>query len=69
MTSKTVNVPSISCGHCVATIEREVSEMSGVSEVKAEQVSKNVTITWDAEATDWVVIEGLMKEINHPPSG
>ncbi|MEE2897461.1 MAG: heavy-metal-associated domain-containing protein [Gemmatimonadota bacterium] len=69
MTSKTVNVPSISCGHCVATIEREVSEMSGVSEVKAEQVSKNVTITWDPKATDWVVIEGLMKEINHPPSG
>ncbi len=69
MTSRTVNVPSISCGHCVATIEREVSEMSGVSEVKAEQVSKNVTITWDQEATDWVVIEGLMKEINHPPSG
>jgi copper chaperone CopZ len=69
MTSKTVKVPSISCGHCVATIEREVSEMSGVSEVKAEQVSKNVTITWDPEATDWVVIEGLMKEIDHPPSG
>ena len=68
MTSKTVSVPSISCGHCVATIEREVSEMDGVSDVKAEQVTKNVTITWDPETTDWVVIEGLMKEINHPPS-
>ena len=36
MTNKTVNVPNISCGHCVATIEREVSEIDGVSEVKAE---------------------------------
>ena len=67
MTSKTVNVPNISCGHCVATIEREVSEMDGVSEVKAEQTARNVTITWDPETTDWVVIEDLMKEINYPP--
>ena len=69
MTSKTVNVPSISCGHCVATIEREVSDMDGVSEVKAEQTSRNVTITWDPETTDWVVIEDLMAEINYPPVG
>ena len=67
MTSKTVKVPSISCGHCVATIEREVSEMDGVSEVKAEQSSRNVRITWDPETTDWVVIEDLMTEINYPP--
>ena len=67
MNSKTVNVPSISCGHCVATIEREVSEMDGVTEVKAEQTSRTVTISWDPETTDWVVIEDLMTEINYPP--
>ena len=67
MTNKTVNVPNISCGHCVATIEREVAEMDGVSEVKAEQTSRNVTVTWDPDTTDWVVIEGLMAEINYPP--
>ena len=43
MTSKTVNVPSISCGHCVMTIEREIGELSGVLSVSAEQVSRNVT--------------------------
>ena len=67
MTSKTVNVPNISCGHCVATIEREVAEMDGVAEVKAEQTSRSVTITWDPDTTDWVVIEDLMAEINYPP--
>ncbi len=67
MTSKTVNVPNISCGHCVATIEREVAEMDGVSDVKAEHTSRNVTVTWDPDTTDWVVIEGLMAEINYPP--
>ena len=67
MTSKTVNVPNISCGHCVTTIEREVSEMDGVSQVKAEKTSRTVTITWDPETTDWVVIEDLMTEIDYPP--
>ena len=69
MTSKTGNVPGISCGHCVATIEREVGELAGVGSVKVEQASKDVTISWDPEATDWVVIEETMKEINFPPAG
>lgn len=67
MTTKTVNVPGISCGHCVMTIEREVGELEGVGAVKAEQDAKRVTISWDPEATDWTVIEGTMKEINFPP--
>jgi copper chaperone CopZ len=68
MTDKTVNVPNISCGHCVSTIEREISEVDGVSVVKAEQTSRNVMITWDPDTTDWVVIEDLMNEINYPPA-
>jgi len=65
--TKTVTVPAISCGHCVATIEREVSELPGVASVKAEQASKRVTISWDPEAIDWVVIEDHLEEINYPP--
>ena len=67
--TKTVDVPGISCGHCVMTIEREVGELDGVGSVKAEQASKRVTISWDPDATDWVVIEDTMKEINFPPAG
>ena len=69
MTTKTVDVPGISCGHCVMTIEREVGELEGVGSVKAEQDSKRVTISWDPETTDWVVIEETMNEINFPPAG
>ncbi|MDA0313338.1 MAG: heavy-metal-associated domain-containing protein [Gemmatimonadetes bacterium] len=69
MMTKTVNVPSISCGHCVATIEREVSEVDGVTAVKAEQAARTVTVSWDPDTTDWVVIEDVMKDINYPPVG
>jgi copper chaperone CopZ len=68
MTTKTVNVPNISCGHCVMTIEREVGGLAGVSEVKADQATKNVTVSWDPDATQWDAIEDLMKEINYAPA-
>ena len=67
MTSKTVKVPNISCGHCVMTIEREVGELAGVSEVKANHMTKDVTVSWDPAATQWDAIEGLLKEINYAP--
>ena len=67
MMTKTVSVPSISCGHCVMTIQREVGELQGVSAVKADKDTKQVTISWDPDTTDWVVIEDTMKEINFPP--
>ena len=68
MTTNTVSVPNITCGHCVMTIEREVGEVKGVSAVKAEKETRQVTISWDPDATDWVVIEDTMKEINFPPA-
>jgi copper chaperone CopZ len=68
MTTRTVTVPNISCGHCVMTIQREVGGLAGVGEVKAEQGTKQVTVSWDPAATDWAAIEALMKEINYPPS-
>lgn len=68
MTSKTVSVPNISCGHCVATIEREVGGLAGVTSVKADQGSRRVTVSWDPEATDWVAIERHLEEIHYPPA-
>ena len=68
MSDKTVNVPNISCGHCVNTIEREIGSLDGVEGVQAEAATRRVTITWDPELTDWVVIEDAMKDINYPPA-
>ena len=66
MTSKTFVVPNISCGHCTHTIEMEVGELAGVTSVKAEQDSKQVTVAWQDPAT-WEQIEALLQEINYPP--
>ena len=65
MTTTTYSVPSISCGHCVNTIQTEVGEMDGVQSVIADAATKMVEITFDAPA-DEVAIKNLMTEINYP---
>jgi hypothetical protein len=46
----------------------EVGELAGVSSVKADQESKQVTVAWDAPAT-WDKIQATLQEINYPPEG
>jgi copper chaperone CopZ len=65
MTTLTVKAPDISCAHCVHTIQSEVGELAGVKTVKAEEVSKLVTIAYDDPATK-EKIEALMAEIGYP---
>ena len=65
MTSKTYLVPSISCGHCVNTIQTEVGEMDGVQSVIADAATKIVEITFDAPASE-ESIKALLAEINYP---
>jgi copper chaperone len=63
--TKTFSVPNISCGHCVMTIKRELSELDGVTNVDAEVESKTVTVAWDPPASE-DGIKALLAEINYP---
>ncbi len=65
MSSKTYTVPDISCGHCVATIEREVDAVHGVKAVKADLDSKQVTVLYDDEDV-LPRVERTLKEIGYP---
>lgn len=68
MESKTFAVSNISCGHCTHTIESEVSEINGVTNVKASQDTKMITVEWNAPAT-WEQIRATLQEINYPAEG
>ena len=65
METKTLSIPNISCGHCVMSIKKELSEMEGVAKVEGDPASKNVTLEWDAPAT-LESIKDTLKEINYP---
>jgi copper chaperone CopZ len=65
MTTATYNIPSISCNHCVKTIEFELKEVPGVEEVRADVETKTAKITFNDPATEEKIIE-LLAEINYP---
>lgn len=65
MSQVTYEIPNISCGHCVNTIQVEVGKFPGVSDVWADQESKIVEIEFDQPATE-ESIKALLKSINFP---
>ena len=65
MTTTTYSIPSISCGHCVNTIQMEVSEIAGVESVTANAETQMVEIVFDAPANE-DAIKSLLAEINYP---
>jgi copper chaperone len=65
MESKTFLVPNISCGHCVHTVESELSELPGVEVVRADEATKQVTVQWQDPA-NWAKIRQVLEEIEYP---
>lgn len=59
------SIPSISCGHCVMTIQRELGATEGVSKVEGDINRKEISVEWDAPAT-LQKIKATLKEINYP---
>ncbi|MET7298289.1 cation transporter [Embleya sp. NPDC005575] len=57
----TFTVTGMTCGHCVSSVTEEVSEVSGVTDVKVELASGLVTVTSeqpvDADAVRAAVVE------------
>jgi len=68
MNEKTVNLPHITCSHCVANIKREVEEIDGVASVEGDPGAKDVTVKWD-EPASWDKIEETLIEIGYPIEG
>jgi len=68
MKTVTYNIPNISCGHCVMTIQNELKELAGVQSVKADQVSKTAVVSFDSPASE-EIIKQLLAEINYPAAG
>lgn len=60
-----LNIPNISCGHCVNSIKNELIEMEGVKSVDGDPGNKTVTIAWENPAT-MDMIKDKLKEINYP---
>ena len=65
MSTITYQIPNISCGHCVNTIQNELSELEGVKKVVATLETKSVLIEFGPPATPEAIKE-VLAEIDYP---
>lgn len=52
MSTLTLKVPGMTCGHCEAAIKGEVGKVAGVSRVDVDLTTKLVTVVGDASEPD-----------------
>ena len=67
MEEQTFTISKISCGHCVATIQRELQEINGVTKVNGGPQTKTITVEWQTPASK-SQIEARLAEIGYPAS-
>ncbi|MFZ6030233.1 MAG: heavy-metal-associated domain-containing protein [Chloroflexota bacterium] len=65
MNTVTFSIPNISCGHCVNTIQTELRDVEGVSDVRASAETKTAVVTFDAPATE-AGLKKVLAAINYP---
>ncbi len=65
MEKHTFNITNISCGHCVAAIEKELIKIGGIANVKDDLQAKTVAVEWQSPASK-SQIEAKLAEIGYP---
>jgi copper chaperone CopZ len=65
MERKTFSVPTISCGHCVMTITKELTQLDGVRRVDGNPQAKTIDVQWESPATE-SAIRAVLGDINFP---
>ena len=65
MEKQTFTIPKISCGHCVASIQNELNEVDGVTQISGDPQTKTITVEWQTPATD-AEIEERLADIGYP---
>ncbi len=65
MARETLNVPNISCMHCVRRITGALTGMPGVERVEADVATKQVTVTYEGADTP-ARVRAKLEEIGYP---
>ncbi len=56
-----LNVPDMSCGHCVATVKSALAVVRGVDEVDVSLERKRATVRAEDTVADGVLVEAVRK--------
>jgi copper chaperone len=61
MTDRTFNVPEMSCGHCKAAVEGELSKLSGVERSTADLEKGTVEVSYDEDRVSEEQLKGAIE--------
>jgi copper chaperone len=61
----TLSVPDVDCAHCVATINKTLGEVAGVSGVDVSLPAKTVTLNYDPEQVSLEKIEEVLDDAGY----
>ena len=62
MTTTTLNVPDISCGHCKSSIEGAVGELAGIDSVEVSIEGKTVAVSHGDDVMLDTIIEAIEEQ-------
>jgi len=65
MTNAIFNVPGMSCGHCKAAVEGELSRLSGVEFSNADFEKDTVEVRYDEDRVTTEELEGAIEEAGY----
>lgn len=66
METITLTTPDMSCGHCVAAIEKRLGGLDGVSSVKATLDDKSVNVSYDPAKVTLATLKSELDEEGYP---
>jgi copper chaperone len=65
MTDITFRVPDMSCAHCKAAVEGELSKLSGVERANADVEKGTVEVTYDKGTVSTDDLKGAIEEAGY----
>lgn len=71
MSTLTLKVPGMTCGHCEAAVKSEVGKVAGVSDVIVDLTTKLVTVIGsdDRAAVEAAIDEAGFEVVDDTPAG
>jgi copper chaperone len=65
MSARTFNVPDMSCGHCKAAVEGELSKLAGVERSNAEFEKGTVEVSYDEDRVSEEQLKGAIEDAGY----
>lgn len=69
MTSRTLSVPDISCGHCKTSIEDAVAPLDGVDRVEVDIADRSVDVEFDGDDGTYAAVVAAIEDQGYEVAG